>query len=166
MPRKRSIPVGSLRAGSHLPHFRHFRKNPDSYLTRGPVLGGSGRCQGACLRSRCVSAGVHVLEMAADPVPPSAMASPGALNLNNEVSARAESVGRGPPCQPPTSPATRAPGGARPPRTRRAREAGVTRGSGPLSVRRWGRSRTVWSLLGVLCKMKLTIVSSSQGCEM
>lgn len=36
-------------------------------------------------------------EMAADPLPPSAMAQPGTLNLNNEVSARAEIVGCGAP---------------------------------------------------------------------
>lgn len=153
--------------GSHRSHFRHCRKIPTFGRKRPP--------SGACLRSRGVIAGAHVREMAADPSPPSAMAQPGPLNLNNEVSTRVETVGCG-------ASSRRLPprgqqwverfrkGGARPPRTpwrpdpRAGRVPGL-RLRTLLSVRPKRGSLSVQSLLIVLCKMKLRVVSSSEGCK-
>lgn len=131
-PRKRSIPTGRPFAGSHRSHFRHYRGGKK----KNPTFGRKRLPSGACLRSRRVIAGAHVPEMAADPLPPSAMAQPGTLNLNNEVSAGAEIVGCGAPsrCLLPRGQwwgAGLPKGGARPARTHRGLGMGSTRRSGP-----------------------------------
>lgn len=98
-------------------------------------------------------------EMAAEPLPPSAMAQPGILNLNNEVSARAETVGCGAPSEPPASPAARAAGGVwGPGKAERGRPGPFAAGRREPRAGLRDGSLSGPSLLITLCKRKLRIM--------